>query len=160
MSTDWILQPEGTDWLAGCENTTCIYAIYNRLMNSTRRQKDMTLEDRPPRSVGVQFPTGEEWRNRSRKKEKKRLCQSGDVAQLWMCLVVKVKSDAVKNNIVQEPAMLVPWRKENWKWSNRRWQEWISIDIFGISELKWIAMGEFNSDGHYTVGKNPLEGKE
>ena len=30
----------------------------------------------------------------------KRLSQSGNKAQLWMCLVVKVKSDAVKNNIV------------------------------------------------------------
>jgi len=28
----------------------------------------------------------------------KRLSQSGDNTQLWMCLVVKVKSDAVKNN--------------------------------------------------------------
>lgn len=70
MSTDSILQPEGTDWLAGCENNTCIYAVYNRLMNSTGRQKDMTLEDRPPRSVGVQFPTGEDWRNRSGKKKR------------------------------------------------------------------------------------------
>ena len=29
-------------------------------------------------------------------------------AQLWMCLVVKVKSDAVKNNTAQEPGMLHP----------------------------------------------------
>ena len=30
----------------------------------------------------------------------KRLGQRGNNAQLWMCLVVKVKSDAVKNNNV------------------------------------------------------------
>ena len=29
----------------------------------------------------------------------KRLSQSGNSAQLWMCLVVKVKSDAIKNSI-------------------------------------------------------------
>ena len=29
----------------------------------------------------------------------KRLRKSGNNAQLWMCLVVEVKSDAVKNNI-------------------------------------------------------------
>ena len=29
---------------------------------------------------------------------KKRLGQSGNSAQLWRCLVVKVKSDAVKSN--------------------------------------------------------------
>ena len=32
----------------------------------------------------------------------KRLSQSGNDAQLWMCLVVKVKNDAVKNKIAQE----------------------------------------------------------
>ena len=25
----------------------------------------------------------------------------------------------------------------------------VNIEILGISELKWIAMGEFNSDDHY-----------
>ena len=25
----------------------------------------------------------------------------------------------------------------------------VNIDIFGISELNWIGMGEFNSDDHY-----------
>ena len=25
----------------------------------------------------------------------------------------------------------------------------MSIDIFGVSELKWTRMGEFNSDDHY-----------
>ena len=38
----------------------------------------------------------------------KQLSQSGSDAQLWMCLVVKVKSDAVKNNTAQEPGMLGP----------------------------------------------------
>ena len=30
-------------------------------------------------------------------------------------------------------------------------QEWarVSVDILGISELKWTGMGEFNSDDHY-----------
>ena len=27
--------------------------------------------------------------------------------------------------------------------------ERVNIDILGISELKWTAMGEFNSDDHY-----------
>ena len=31
----------------------------------------------------------------------KRLGQSGKDAQLWMCLLVTVKSDAVKNNIAK-----------------------------------------------------------
>ena len=52
----------------------------------------------------------------------KRLGQSRSDTQLWMCLVVKVKSDALKNNIAEEPGMLGPWIKANWKHSNRIWQ--------------------------------------
>ena len=35
----------------------------------------------------------------------------------------------------------------------------VNMDIIGINELKWMGMGEFNLDGHYTyyLGKNPLE---
>jgi len=38
-------------------------------MNSMKRQKDRTLKDELPRLVGVQYDTGEEWRNNSRKNE-------------------------------------------------------------------------------------------
>ena len=36
-------------------------------MHSMERQKDMTLKDEPPRSVSVQYPTGEQWTNSSRR---------------------------------------------------------------------------------------------
>ena len=45
---------------------------YSRLenpMNSMKRQKDRTLKDELPRSVGAQYATGKEWRNNSRKNE-------------------------------------------------------------------------------------------
>ena len=41
-------------------------------MNSIKRQKDMTPEDEPPKSEGVRYATGEEWRaitNGSKKNE-------------------------------------------------------------------------------------------
>ena len=38
----------------------------------------------------------------------KRLSQSRKDTQLWMCLVVNVKSDAVKNNLAQESRILGP----------------------------------------------------
>ena len=38
-------------------------------MNSMKRQKDRTLKDELPRSVGVQYATGDQWRNNSRKNE-------------------------------------------------------------------------------------------
>ena len=40
-----------------------------------KRQKDVTLTDELPRSVGVQYATGEEWRNNSRKNEEMELKQ-------------------------------------------------------------------------------------
>ena len=38
-------------------------------MNSMKRQKDRTLNDELPRSVGAQYAIGDQWRNNSRKKE-------------------------------------------------------------------------------------------
>ena len=66
-----------------------------------------------PRSASAQYATGEEQRNSTRRNEKAE--SSRNNAQLWMCLMVKVKSDAVKNNIAQEPGMLGSWIKANWK---------------------------------------------
>ena len=36
-------------------------------MKSIKRQKDMTLKDELPRSVGAQYATGNQWKNHSRK---------------------------------------------------------------------------------------------
>ena len=38
-------------------------------MNSMKRQKDRTLKDELPRSVGAQYAIGDQWRNNSRKNE-------------------------------------------------------------------------------------------
>ena len=38
-------------------------------MDSMKRQKDRTLKDDLPRSVGAQSATGDQWRNNSRKNE-------------------------------------------------------------------------------------------
>ena len=52
-------------------------------MKSMKRQKDMTLKDELPRSVGAQYATGEEWRNNTRKNEetepKRKQCPVMDV---------------------------------------------------------------------------------
>ena len=45
------------------------YSCLENPMNSMKRQKDMTLKDELPRSVGAQYATEEEWRNNSRKNE-------------------------------------------------------------------------------------------
>ena len=38
-------------------------------MNRMKRQKDRTLKDELPSSVGAQYATGDQWRNNSRKNE-------------------------------------------------------------------------------------------
>ena len=45
------------------------YSCLENPMNSMKRQKDRTLKDELPRSVGIQYPTGDQWRNNSRKNE-------------------------------------------------------------------------------------------
>ena len=40
-----------------------------RTINSKKRKKDKTVEDELSRSVGAQYPTGDKWRNNSRKNE-------------------------------------------------------------------------------------------
>ena len=51
-----------------------------------------------------------------------------------------------------------PGKLEAVKWEMVR----VNSDILGITELKWTAISEFNSDDHIstTVGKNPLEEME
>ena len=45
------------------------YSCLENPTNSMKRQKDRTLKDELPRSVGGQYTTGDQWRNNSRKNE-------------------------------------------------------------------------------------------
>ena len=76
-------------WSTGEVNSKPLqYSCLENPMNSMKRQKDVTLKDELPRSVGAQYNTGEEWRNSSR--GMKRLSQSRNNTQLRMCLDMKV----------------------------------------------------------------------
>ena len=44
------------------------YSCLENPMNSMKMQKDRTLKDELPRSVGAQYATGEQWRNKSMKR--------------------------------------------------------------------------------------------
>ena len=59
------------------------YSCLENPINSLKRQKDRTLKDELPRSVGAQYAAGEEWRNNSRKNEemepKRKHCPVVDV---------------------------------------------------------------------------------
>ena len=45
------------------------YACLEDPMNSMKRQKDRTLKDELPRSIGAQYAIRDQWRNNSRKNE-------------------------------------------------------------------------------------------
>ena len=94
------------------------YSCLESPMMSMKRQKDRTLKDEIHRSV-----VPDKWRSNSRKNEEMEPKRSN--TQLWVWLVMEVKCDAVKSNVAEKPGMLGPWIKANWKWPNRRWQEWI-----------------------------------
>ena len=55
-------------WSAGKGNGKPLQCFcLENAMNSMKRQKDRTLKDELPRSVGAQYATGDKWRNNSRK---------------------------------------------------------------------------------------------
>ena len=66
-------------------------------MNSMKSQNDMTLKDETHRSAEFQMLL--EKSGETSPERMKRMNQSRNDAQVWMYLMVKVKSDAVKNNI-------------------------------------------------------------
>ena len=60
----------------------------------------MTLDDKSSRSEGVQYATNEQQRQLLIVPEgMKQLGQSRNDTHFWICLVMKVKSDTIKNNI-------------------------------------------------------------
>ena len=68
------------------------YSCLENPLKSMKRQKDRTLTDELPRSVGAQYATGDQWRNNSRKNEEMKPKQkhmavdvTGDESKVWCC---------------------------------------------------------------------------
>ena len=65
-----IVESSDKTWSTGEGNGKPLqYSCLENPMNSMKRQKDMTLKDELPRSVGAQCATGEERNNSSRRNE-------------------------------------------------------------------------------------------
>ena len=72
VTQDGRVMVESSDktWSTGEGNDKPLqYSCLENPMNSMKRQKDRTLKDELHRSVGVQYATGEQWRNNSRQHE-------------------------------------------------------------------------------------------
>ena len=111
-----------------------------------KRQKDRTLKDELPRSVGAQYVTGDQWRNNSRKNEEMEPKQKRHS-------VVHVTGDGSKVQCCKDQYCIGTWNVRSMyqgKWEVVKQEVTrVNVNILGISELRWTGMGEFNSDDHY-----------
>ena len=111
-----------------------------------KRQKDRTLKDELPRLVGVQYATGDQWRNNSRKNE-------GMEPKQKQYTAVGVTGDRSKVQCCKEQYCIGTWNVRSMNQGKlevvKQEKARVNVNILGISELKWTGMGEFNSDDHY-----------
>ena len=91
----WVMV-KGSDktWSTGEGNGKPLqYSCPENPMNSMKRQKDRTLKDELPRSVGAQYDTGDQWRNNSIKNEEMEpewkqhpvVDLTSDGSKVWCC---------------------------------------------------------------------------
>ena len=115
-------------------------------MNSMKRQKDRTLKDELPRSVGAQDATGDQWRNNSRKNEETEPKQK-------QYPFLDVTGDGSKVRCYKEQYYIGTWNDRSMNQGKlevvKQETARVNINFSGVSELKWTGMGEFNSDDHY-----------
>ena len=65
-----IVESSDKTWSTGQGNSKPLqYSCLVNPMNSMKKQKERTLKDDLPRSVGAPYATGDQWRNNSRKNE-------------------------------------------------------------------------------------------
>ena len=111
-----------------------------------KRQKDRTLKDELPRSVGAQYATGDQWGINSRKNE-------GMEPKQKQHPVVDVTGDRSKVQYCKEQYCIRTWNVRSMNQGKlevvKQEMARVNIDILGISKLKWTGMGDFNSDHHY-----------
>ena len=100
----------------------------------------------PPRSVGAQYATGDQWRNNSRKNEEMELKQkqqpvvdaTGDGSNVQCC----------KEQYYMGTWNVMPMNQGRFQVIKQEMVR-LNIDILGTSELKWTGMGEFNLGDYY-----------
>ena len=95
------------------------------------RQKDRTLKDGLPRSVGAQYATGDQWRNNSRKNEEMEPKQKQHLA-------VDVTGGGSKVQCCKEQYCIGTWNVRSMNQGKlevvKQEMARVNIDILGISE--------------------------
>ena len=99
--------------------------------NSMKRQKDRTLKDELPRSIGAQYATGDQWRNNSRKNEEMKPKEKQQA-------VVNMTGDGSKVRYCKEQYCIGTWNVESLNQGKlevvKQEMARVNIDILGISE--------------------------
>ena len=126
-------------------NHFSIIALRNPL-HSRKRQKDRTLKNELPRSVGAQYAPGDQWRNNSRKNK--------ETEPKWKQHPdVDVTGNGSKVQCCKEQYCIGTWNVRSMNQGKlevvKQEMARVNTDILGINELKWTRMGIFNSDDHY-----------
>ena len=108
--------------------------------------RERILKEKLPRSVGAQYATGDQWRNNSRKNE-------GMEPKLKQYPAVDVTGDRSKVRCCKEQYCIETWNVRSMNQGKlevvKQEMARVNVDILGISKLKWIGMGKFNSDDHF-----------
>ena len=119
-------------------------------MNSMKTQKDRTLKDELPRSVGAQYAIRDQWRNNSRKNE-------GMEPKQKQHPVVNETGDGSRIRCCKEQYCIGTWNVRSTNQGKleivKQEMARVNVNILAISKLKWTGMGEFNSDDIYYCGQ-------
>ena len=116
-------------WSIGEKNGKPLqYSCLENPMNSVKKQKERTLKDELPRSVGAQYATGDQWRNNSKKNEG--MGPKKNNTQLWT-------GDRSKVGFCKEQYCIRTWNVRSMNQGKlevvKQEMTRVNIDILGIS---------------------------
>ena len=132
------------------------YSCLENPVNSMERQKRYdTLKYELPMFIGALYATGDQWKSNSRKNEDMEPKQKQHS-------IVDMTGDGSKVQCYKEQYCIATWNVRSMNQCKlevvKQEMARVSIDILGISKLKWTEMGEFNSDENciYYCGQQSL----
>ena len=109
------------------------YSCLENTMNSMKKKKDRTLKDELHRSVGAQYATGDQWRNKSRKNE-------GMEPKQKQHPVVDGTGDRSKIRCGKEQYCIGPWNVRSMNQGKlevvKQEMARVNVNILGIRELR------------------------
>ena len=148
-------------WSTGERNGKPLqYSCLENPMNSMKRQKDRTLKDESPRSVSVQYATGDQRRNNSRKNE-------GMEPKQKQHPLVDATGDRSKVQCCKGQYCIGTWNGRSMNQGKlevvKQETARVNVSIPGISELtyglEWVNLTQMTMIS-ITVGRSPLEERE